>query len=211
MIIGICGGSGSGKTTLLRRLCDEYRGLNPSVFSLDNYYLPIEMQQKDPNGIVNFDLPSALDRNKIIEDLNSLISGSPIKVKEYNFNSPPHVNHFIDIDPSDLIIVEGLFLFYYTEIKNHLDMSVYVTVDSDVQLERRINRDQSQRGYSIDDIIYQWENHVNPCHSQFIEPYKNDADYFFRNDSNAENDFLNLKRNIDILMKQKKVHKESIR
>ncbi|MAO32323.1 MAG: uridine kinase [Crocinitomicaceae bacterium] len=211
MIIGICGGSGSGKTTLLRRLCNEYRSLNPSVFSLDNYYLPIEMQQKDSNGIVNFDLPSALDRNKIIEDLNSLISGSPIKVKEYNFNSPPHINNYIDIDPSDLIIVEGLFLFYYSEIKRHLDMSVYVTVDSDVQLKRRINRDQSQRGYSIDDIIYQWENHVNPCHSQYIEPYKNDADYFFRNDSNAENDFLNLKRNIDILMKKKKVHKESIR
>ena len=211
MIIGICGGSGSGKTTLLRRLCNEYRGLNPSVFSLDNYYLPIEMQQKDSNGIVNFDLPSALDRNKIIEDLNSLISGSPIKVKEYNFNSPPHVNNYIDIDPSDLIIVEGLFLFYYSEIKNHLDISVYVTVDSDVQLKRRINRDQSERGYSIDDIIYQWENHVNPCHSQYIEPFKNDADYFFRNDSNAENDFLNLKRNIDILMKKKKVHKESIR
>ena len=211
MIIGICGGSGSGKTTLLRRLCNEYRGLNPSVFSLDNYYLPIEMQQKDSNGIVNFDLPSALDRNKIIQDLNSLISGSPIKVKEYNFNSPPHINNYIDIDPSDLIIVEGLFLFYYSEIKSHLDMSVYVTVDSDVQLKRRINRDQSQRGYSIDDIIYQWENHVNPCHSQYIEPYKNDADYFFRNDSNAENDFLNLKRNIDILMKKKKVHKESIR
>jgi len=211
MIIGICGGSGSGKTTLLRRLCNEYRSLNPSVFSLDNYYLPIEMQQKDSNGIVNFDLPSALDRNKIIEDLNSLISGSPIKVKEYNFNSPPHINNYIDIDPSDLIIVEGLFLFYYSEIKSHLDMSVYVTVDSDVQLKRRINRDQSQRGYSIDDIIYQWENHVNPCHSQYIEPYKNDADYFFRNDSNAENDFLNLKRNIDILMKKKKVHKESIR
>ena len=211
MIIGICGGSGSGKTTLLRRLCNEYRSLNPSVFSLDNYYLPIEMQQKDSNGIVNFDLPSALDRNKIIEDLNSLISGSPIKVKEYNFNSPPHINKYIDIDPSDLIIVEGLFLFYYSEIKRHLDMSVYVTVDSDVQLKRRINRDQSQRGYSIDDIIYQWENHVNPCHSQYIEPYKNDADYFFRNDSNAENDFLNLKRNIDILMKKKKVHKESIR
>ena len=211
MIIGICGGSGSGKTTLLRRLCNEYRSLNPSVFSLYNYYLPIEMQQKDSNGIVNFDLPSALDRNKIIEDLNSLISGSPIKVKEYNFNSPPHINNYIDIDPSDLIIVEGLFLFYYSEIKRHLDMSVYVTVDSDVQLKRRINRDQSQRGYSIDDIIYQWENHVNPCHSQYIEPYKNDADYFFRNDSNAENDFLNLKRNIDILMKKKKVHKESIR
>ena len=130
---------------------------------------------------------------------------------QYNFNSPPHVNNYIDIDPSDLIIVEGLFLFYYSEIKTHLDISVYVTVDSDVQLKRRINRDQSERGYSIDDIIYQWKNHVNPCHSKYIEPYKNDADYFFRNDSNAENDFLNLKRNIDILMKKKKVHKESIR
>ena len=64
-VIGICGGSGSGKTTLLKRLSETFEGVNPSVFSMDNYYFPIEMQRKDQNGIVNFDLPSALDEQKL--------------------------------------------------------------------------------------------------------------------------------------------------
>ena len=75
MIIGICGGSGSGKTTLLNKLKAEFKDLEPSIISLDNYYLPIEQQKKDENGKVNFDLPSALDREKISADLSKVING----------------------------------------------------------------------------------------------------------------------------------------
>ena len=210
MIIGICGGSGSGKTTLLRMLCKEFSAYNPSIFSLDNYYLPIENQQKDVNGIVNFDLPTALNRDLIIQDLKKIKEGKPIQVKEYNFNSPPYLNNFIEINPSKLIIVEGLFLFYYQELQKLLDMTVYVVVNSEVQLKRRIKRDKQHRGYSTDDIIYQWKNHVNPCYDKYIHPYKDLADYIFRNDDNANLDFLNLKRKLMVLMEAKAFQKSKI-
>ena len=84
-------------------------------------------------------LPTALNRGKIIKDLKMLVDlGIPIKVKEYNFNSPPYLNKYIEIKPSRLIIVEGLFLFHYKELLKMLDMTVYVVVDSEIQLKRRL-------------------------------------------------------------------------
>ena len=90
MIIGICGGSGSGKTTLLKRMSNELKHIQPCIFSMDNYYLPINKQVKDINGEYNFDLPTALDREKLYQDLFQLSTGNPIEVKEYHFNAPPN-------------------------------------------------------------------------------------------------------------------------
>lgn len=192
MIIGICGGSGSGKTTLLKRLAHTFKDKNPSVFSMDNYYLPKEMQAVDHNGEVNFDLPTALDKAQLVSDLRDLANGKPIEVKEYHFNAPPDKNVLITIHPSDLIIVEGLFLFHYDEVKELLDYSVFVDVNSKIQLDRRLYRDQETRGYSRDAILYQWENHVIPCYEQFLEPYQNDASFIFHNDDRADEDYKSL-------------------
>ena len=188
-IIGICGGSGAGKTTLLRRLSDIFGEVKPSIFSMDNYYFPKSMQQLDSNGIVNFDLPTAIDEERLTADLKSLMQGKAIEVKEYFFNSPPDKNVLITIQPSAFIIVEGLFLFHYKEVFKSLDYSIFVDVDHATQLDRRIYRDQETRGYSREDILYQWENHVLPCYSNFIEPYKNTSDFIFRNDQHADEDF----------------------
>ena len=188
-IIGICGGSGAGKTTLLRRLSDIFGEVRPSIFSMDNYYFPKFMQQLDNNGIVNFDLPTAIDEERLTADLKSLMQGKAIEVKEYFFNSPPDKNVLITIQPSAFIIVEGLFLFHYKEVFKSLDYSIFVDVDHATQLDRRIYRDQETRGYSREDILYQWENHVLPCYANFIEPYKNTSDFIFRNDQHADEDF----------------------
>lgn len=196
MIIGICGGSGSGKTTLLKRLARGYEHLNPTVFSMDNYYLPIEHQAKDENGEVNFDLPTALDRPKLIKDLNELSSGNPVEVKEYHFNSPPNKNVLITLNPSDLIIVEGLFLFHYEEIIPMLDYSVFIEVDEAIQLDRRLYRDQETRGYTREAILYQWNNHVLPCYEQFLAPYKNIADFSFKNEEDFDGEYNRLQTEI---------------
>jgi len=188
-IIGICGGSGAGKTTLLRRLSDIFGEERPSIFSMDNYYFPKNMQELDSNGIVNFDLPTAIDEERLTADLKSLMQGKAIEVKEYFFNSPPDKNVLITIQPSAFIIVEGLFLFHYKEVFKSLDYSIFVDVDHATQLDRRIYRDQETRGYSREDILYQWENHVLPCYANFIEPYKNTSDFIFRNDQHADEDF----------------------
>lgn len=192
MIIGICGGSGSGKTTLLKRLARGYEHLNPTVFSMDNYYLPKQDQLIDVNGEVNFDLPTALDRPKLIDDLNQLASGNPIEVKEYHFNAPPHKNVLITLEPSELIIVEGLFLFHYDEIIPMLDYSVFIDVDEAIQLDRRLYRDQETRGYSREAILYQWNNHVQPCYEQFLAPYKKIADFSFKNEEDFDGEYTRL-------------------
>ncbi len=197
MIIGICGGSGSGKTTLLKRLSAYYKELRPSIFSMDNYYKPLREQFVDANGEVNFDLPSALNEQHLSDDLEKLASGQAIEVREYHFNAPPDKTVLITIDPSELIIVEGLFLFHYERVRQNLDFSVFIDVDPDIQLDRRLYRDQETRGYSREAILYQWHNHVIPCYENFLLPYESEAHFRFHNDSRADEDFQRLVREID--------------
>lgn len=205
MIIGICGGSGSGKTTLLKRISKELMHLEPSIFSMDNYYLPIHKQQKDANGEINFDLPTALDQTKLVQDLHDLMNGLPIEVKEYHFNAPPDKNTLITIHPSKLIIVEGLFLFHYEEVRKLIDFSIFMEVDPTTQLDRRLYRDQETRGYSREAILYQWDNHVLPCFQQFLLPYEHDADFRFHNDSRADDEFERLMYDLNMLIAQQEV------
>lgn len=205
MIIGICGGSGSGKTTLLKRIAKSFEHLNPSVFSMDNYYLPIEDQAIDSNGEINFDLPTALDKDRLVNDLRDLSQGRPIEVKEYHFNSPPDKNILITINPSELVIVEGLFLFEYAEVNEMLDFSIFIDVDQNVQLDRRLYRDQETRGYTRESILYQWENHVTPCFNNYLLPFKTSSDFCYRNDAYADEDFHKLTREINQLIAQEKV------
>lgn len=200
MVIGICGGSGSGKTTLLRRISDSFKTHNPAIFSLDNYYFPIEKQSKDSNGIVNFDLPSALNEKVLSDDLENLILGKPIKVKEYFFNSPPDKNVLLTIEPSQFIIVEGLFLFHYKKVRELIDYSIFIDVDHKIQLDRRLYRDQETRGYKREDIVYQWNNHVLPCFEQFILPYKSLANHVFLNDHRYVEEFKALESKIKRLL-----------
>jgi uridine kinase len=201
MIIGICGGSGSGKTTLLKRLSSNYSHLKPVIFSMDNYYLPLNQQFVDQNGEINFDLPSALDEERLMEDLNGLIDGKSIEVKEYQFNAPPEKNVLITLCPSELIIVEGLFLFHFEKVKALLDFSIFIDVDPATQLDRRLYRDQESRGYSREAILYQWKNHVLPCYENYLKPHLETANFRFRNDQHADEDYVLLVEEISKRMK----------
>jgi uridine kinase len=192
LVIGICGGSGSGKTTLLKRISSEINQLAPAIFSMDNYYHPIEKQLRDVNGEYNFDLPSALDEAKMSSDLNALLSGKTLEIKEYHFNAPPDKNTLLTIHPAPVIIVEGLFLFHYKKVREMIDFSIFMEVDPAIQLDRRLYRDQETRGYTREAIIYQWENHVKPCYKQFLLPYEHLADFRFHNDGRADDEFERL-------------------
>jgi len=193
-VIGICGGSGSGKTTLLKKLKNTLGEQKVSVFTMDNYYLPKEFQQRDKNGEVNFDLPTALDENLLNADLETLISGKPIEVKEYFFNAPVNHTKKITIEPREILIVEGLFLFYFEAVKKALDYSIYINVDPKHQLSRRIMRDEQTRGYSKEAITYQWNEHVLPCFEKYILPYEGAADFVFNNDDRSREEFKKLRQ-----------------
>ncbi len=206
MIIGICGGSGSGKTTLLRRLSHHFKDMNPSVFSMDNYYKPLHFQHIDVNGEINFDLPSALYEDILVNDLKNLAAGKPIEVIEYHFNAPPDKKVLITLNPSELTIVEGLFLFHYPGVRETIDFSIFVDVDLAVQLDRRLYRDQESRGYTREGILYQWENHVTPCYQNYLLPYRKDAHFNFRNDEHADEDFNTLVKILETKFKTLQVN-----
>ena len=168
---------------------------------MDNYYKPIHFQHIDQNGEVNFDLPSALDEHQLVKDLEQLVQGEPIEVIEYHFNAPPDKHVLITIQPSDLVIVEGLFLFHYAGVRKSLDYTIFIDVDLEVQLDRRLYRDQETRGYSREGILYQWNNHVMPCYENYLLPYRHEAHFKFRNDAHADEDFEHLVRIIEAQLK----------
>jgi uridine kinase len=135
LVIGICGGSGSGKTSIINALKEAYADSKPTVLSMDNYYFPIDKQQVDENGKINFDLPESLDREALYRDLLTLLRGESVEISEYGFNHREHDSKLL-LEPSEIILIEGLFLFYYSEIASLLDYSIFIDVPEPIQLER---------------------------------------------------------------------------
>lgn len=184
-IVGITGGSGVGKTTLINGLNEEFSG-NVSIFSLDNYYLPKEKQLIDENGVINFDLPTALDLVQMKIDLEQLLSGATIKQTVYNYNNPASDQETTMIAPNELLIIEGLFVMHYDFVRAALNYAVYLSVNSDIQLKRRLSRDMKERNYSKEDVLYQWENHVIPSYDNFVRPHKSEADLIITNNESFD-------------------------
>lgn len=181
-VVGITGGSGVGKTTLIRQLYNEFPD-RVTTFSLDNYYKPKHEQAKDENGVINFDLPTALDTDCLQKDLLQLVNGEEVKQKIYGFNNPSHGENFQLLEPKDLLLVEGLFVMYYDFLRPILDYTVYLKVDEELQLERRLKRDVQERNYSHEDVMYQWENHVIPSYANYVRPYCEDSNLIITNNS----------------------------
>lgn len=171
-LIGIAGGSGSGKTTFLRAILDAFHSDEIALVSQDNYYLPKSAQLIDENGVTNFDLPTSIDRAHFYRDMVDLVEGKPIELLEYNFNNPAIEPQKIFVQPAPIIIMEGLFVFHYEEIREKLDFMVYIDAHHESRLERRILRDAAERGYPEHEVRYQWQNHVRPAEEKYLEPYK---------------------------------------
>jgi uridine kinase len=193
LIIGITGGSGVGKTTLINKLYNEFDG-KITTLSLDNYYKPKAEQAIDDNGVTNFDLPSALDTSQLESDLNLLLENKVVKQKVYTFNNPDNPDDYLSIEPNEILIVEGLFVMHYPFVKSKLNYSVYLSVDRENQLERRLKRDMVERNITEESIIYQWNNHVIPSYDNYVRPYKSESDLIITNDK----DFCD---NINVLSK----------
>jgi len=192
LIIGITGGSGVGKTTLINKLYKEFDG-KITTLSLDNYYKPKDQQAVDQNGVINFDLPTALNAKQLETDLDLLLQNKTVKQKIYTFNNPDKPDDFLYIKPNEILIVEGLFVMHYPFVKSKLDYSVYLSVDREKQLERRLKRDMTERNYTKESILYQWHNHVIPSYDNYVRPYKNEADLIITNN-------INFDSNINVLM-----------
>ncbi len=183
-LVGIAGGSASGKSSILKELLSHFNPEDISFVSQDNYYLDRLKQAVDENGEVNFDLPTAIDRNALVKDVDSLLKGETVHRKEYTFNNPKVIPDYITVKPAKILIVEGLFVFHFSELAQRLDLRVYIDARDDVKLLRRLKRDALERGYSESDVRYRWENHVKPCYKSFLRPYRDHSDVVLTNNVN---------------------------
>ncbi len=170
-VIGIAGGSGSGKTTLVRALTEHF-GNAITVISHDNYYkayaeLPFEERVK-----LNFDHPDAFETALLTEHLKRLKRGETVECPVYDFTTYTRSGEVVRIEPTRVIVVEGILIFCDPALREEMDLRIFVDADSDVRLCRRVRRDVKKRGRSIDSVIKQYLDTVKPMHEQFVEPSK---------------------------------------
>jgi len=191
-LVGIAGGSASGKKYLLNSLLNHFEPNDICLISQDHYYKPMHMQLVDENGQINFDLPDGIEREQLFEDITALLSGKTIKKQEYTFNVPKDNPEILCINPAPIIVIEGLFIFHYKELFDLFDYKVFVDADHEIKLNRRLTRDQIERGYSKDMILYQWYNHVMPAYDQFLLPYKSSCEFVIHNNDDISTEIDQL-------------------
>jgi len=190
-IIGIAGGTGSGKTFFLKCFLQHFTESEVCHVSQDDYYIPVaHTMTKEENMLYNFDLPSTIDHEHFEDDINRLINGETIVKKEYTFNNPDIEPRMLEIKPAPIMIVEGLFILHFRKIASSLNLKIFIEADNDIALARRIKRDGVERGYSYEDVMYRWVNHVVPGYNEYLLPYKGECDQVVTNNSNEAEDIL---------------------
>ncbi|HUX12391.1 MAG TPA: uridine kinase [Spirochaetia bacterium] len=179
-IIGISGGSGSGKTTIVRKIAEV---IPDFVFvAQDNYYKSADQMPARQAGDktspteLNFDHPSAFDNELLSRQLRALKSGQPIDMPQYDFVHHRRAERTIHVDPKKIVIFEGILIFFDRVIRDLIDLKLYVDTPDDIRFIRRLKRDITERGRTVDSVINQYLLSVRPGHYEFIEPTKAYAD-----------------------------------
>ncbi len=203
-IVGIAGGSGSGKTFFLNRFLDHFTPDEVCLVSQDDYYIPVaHTMTAEENKLYNFDLPDTIDNSHFENDIQKLLVNKTIYKKEYTFNNPNATPKLLQIKPAPILIVEGLFILHFKGIANLLDMKIFVDADEDIALQRRLKRDLIERGYSNDDVLYKWVNHVVPAYKEYLLPYKNECDKVILNNTHTADDILAVTEQISQELRKK--------
>ena len=206
-IIGIAGGSGSGKTFFLKCFLEHFNPDEVCLVSQDDYYIPVAHNMtREENTLYNFDLPSTIDQEHFEDDIAKLIAGIPLLKKEYTFNNPDLVPKMLEIKPAPIMLVEGLFIMHFRKIAALLDLKIFIEAENDIALGRRLKRDLLERGYSHDDVMYRWVNHVLPAYNEYLLPYRDECDQIITNNSHEAADIIcvteaiskELRRNLNL-------------
>ena len=176
VVIGVAGGTGSGKSTLVKRLQEAFKNDDVATICHDFYYKAHpELSYKERTKL-NYDHPDAFDTWLMVEHIKALKEGKAVECPTYSFVEHNRTEETLPVKPSKVIIVDGILIFENEELRNIMDIKVYVDTDADVRLARRILRDVRERGRSMESVISQYTTTVKPMHEQFVEPSKRYAD-----------------------------------
>jgi uridine kinase len=173
-LIGICGGSGSGKTTIVRKISEL---VSDFVFiPQDNYYKSAEYISNSNITAFNFDHPEAFDNELLYKHLSALKRMEGVDMPTYDFVHHRRADETIKVTPRKLVIFEGIMVFTNEQVRDLIDLKIFVDTPDDIRFIRRLSRDIKERGRTVDSVIDQYLNVVRPGHYQFIEPTKRYAD-----------------------------------
>lgn len=175
-IIGVAGGSGSGKSTLVKKLQEAFAGDDVATLCHDYYYKAHPELTYEERTKLNYDHPQAFDTDMMVEHVKALRSNVPIEHPVYSFVDHNRTSDTEAVKPSKVIIIDGILIFENKELRDLMDIKVYVDTDADVRLARRILRDVCDRGRSMQSVIDQYITTVKPMHEEFVEPSKKYAD-----------------------------------
>ena len=175
LVIGIAGGTASGKTTLMKNLINEFGG-QVTVLSHDNYYKRHDDMPYEERCKLNYDEPAAFDTSLMVYHLDQLRHGYSVECPVYDFTVHNRSDKTIRLVPCRVIIVEGILIFENEDLRNLMDIRIFVDTDADIRLCRRIKRDVNKRGRSLESVLEQYKNTVKPMHDRYVEPSKKYAD-----------------------------------
>lgn len=176
VVIGIAGGSGSGKTTVQRRIMERFGTRRIALLDHDAYYRDLAHLAPEQRARFNFDHPDALESGLMVEHLDALLAGRAVEKPTYSFETHSRLDATETVEPRPVVLVDGILVLAEPELRERMDVKLYVDAPDDVRLMRRIERDLHERGRSIDSVLEQYRRTVRPMHLEFVEPSKRHAD-----------------------------------
>ena len=181
LIIGIAGGTGCGKTTVVNQLLTELPENEVGVISQDAYYKDNSHMSLEERNLINFDHPQSIDFDLLVSHIRALKNDRAVNQPIYSFNEHNRTSETLKITPKKVLIIEGILILTNSELRDLIDIKIFVHADSDERLIRRIKRDISERGRDLTEVMDRYQKTLKPMHEQFIEPMKEYADIIFPN------------------------------
>lgn len=172
LVIGIAGGTGSGKTTIANFILERVGPDKISFLPHDAYYRDLSHLSREERHQVNFDHPSSLETELLIEHIKKLKAGKEIPLPSYDFKTHTRNQETIPIQPHPIILIEGILIFAEPDLRKLFDVRIFVDTDADIRFIRRLQRDINERGRTTQSVIQQYMDTVRPMHLEFVEPSK---------------------------------------
>jgi uridine kinase len=176
IVFGVAGGTASGKTTVADAILDAVGAAQVAYLSHDAYYREMNHLPFSERARLNYDHPDSLETELLIEHVKELLAGRTVQVPVYDFTTHTRTQETRPVEPSPIILIDGILIFTNARLRDLMDIKVYVDTDGDVRFIRRLQRDMNERGRSLESIIDQYMETVRPMHLEFVEPSKRYAD-----------------------------------